>query len=135
MTAVSLLFASALLLSPPATASASPAGKPAAGRPVARDPFDLRPELRALVQATQSGHVIVRTLDDGSRLTVNLADGKVTGWFLEPAKGTPEGVFNYDRSPNPKDKRECAVLLARSAFTTAYAVDCAHLPPAPQRKK
>lgn len=122
MPALALMLGSALLLAAPKAATP----------PAANNPFDLRAGLRALVAATPTGHVIVRTLEDGSRLTVDLAGGKVTGWFLEPAKGTSEGVFNYDRNPNPKDKRECAVLLARSAFTTAYTVDCAHLPPLPR---
>jgi hypothetical protein len=128
MPALVLMLGSALLLAAPKAATAPATKAP----PAAKSPFDLRTELRALVAATPTGHVIVRTLEDGSRLTVDLAGGKVTGWFLEPTKGTSEGVFNYDRNPNPKDKRECAVLLARSAFTTAYTVDCAHLPPLPR---
>ncbi|MCK6571911.1 hypothetical protein L6V77_12545 [Myxococcota bacterium] len=128
MPALALLLGSALLLAAPKVAAPPGAKAP----PAPKSPFDLRHELRSLVASTPNGHVIVRVLDDGSRLTVDVLDGKVAGYFLEPAKGTPEGVFNFDRNPNPKDKRECAVLLARSAFTVAYTVDCVHLPPLPR---
>ena len=97
-------------------------------------PNDLRPALKKLAATRAAdGPQDVTVLADGSRLVLTLAGGKPVSWTLAPAKGTPEAAINYDRAPNPKDKHQCALLVARSAFTVEYVIDCAFVPPLPGR--
>ena len=121
----------ALALATPATLAAP--ARPARSAPVVQ-PNDLRPALKALKAAKATdGPQDVSVLADGSRLVLTLAAGKPVSWTLAPAKGTPDAAINYDRALNPKDKHQCALLVARAAFTVEYVIDCAFVPPLPGR--
>lgn len=121
----------ALALAIPA-ALAAPAKGPRPAR--AALPNDLRPALKALKAANATdGPQDVTVLADGSRIVLTLAGGKPVAWTLAAAKNTPEAAINYDRAPNPKDKHQCALLVARAAFTVEYVIDCAFVPPLPGR--
>lgn len=124
------MHAAALLLLLPLLAAPKPArtpAKPSAVTPGAGGPNDLRPALAALKAA--DGVHVVHALSDGSKLVVALEGGKSKTWALDPARGTPEGVILFDRSPNPKDKSACALLLARAHLTEAYTIPCKLAPP------
>jgi hypothetical protein len=121
------------LAAPAAVAAPAKAGKP--GKPGKTAlPNDLRPALKKLKAAKATeGPQDIHVLEDGSRIVLTLAGGMPVAWSLARAKGTPDAAINFDRAPNPKDRQQCALLLARAAFTVEYVVDCAFVPPLPGR--